>query len=107
MTAMFGDEPPEDPHLGQKIVAIIFAVIFLGLALYGLMNGHIITAGMHTAGMRHEGTSAYLISVSFLCLAALCVISLWEWANKQLQKRVGTFLIFAFLIITVVSFFFD
>jgi len=103
---MFGNEPPEQPHMGQKIVAIIFAIIFLAMGAYGLFNGHIIDSGRYSAGVRYEGTASYFISVSYLCLAALCLMSLRNWRNEKLQKRIGGYLIYAYIVILVVSIFF-
>lgn len=102
---MFGDQPPEPPHPGQKVIQVIFAILLLAGGIYGLETGHLILASTLRPGHPVDGLAAYLIAVSFLCLAVLLMITLKEWSDRTLQKLIAKFLFILFLIMFTIGVF--
>ena len=102
---MFGDEPPEQTHLGHQIIQIILAVLLLIGGVFGIISGHFYLPSVTKPGYALEGLSAYLIAVSFTSLSAFFFITLTHWTDEFLYKLVTRFLFFLFVILFTVGFF--
>ena len=102
---MFGDEPPEQSHIGHKIIQTVVAVLLLIAGVIGLVSGHFFLPSMTRPGYALEGLSAYLVAISFISLSALFFITLTHWTDEFLYKVVTKFLFILFVVLFTVGFF--
>jgi len=102
---MFGDEPPEQSHIGHKIIQTAIAVLLLIAGIFGLVSGHFFLPSMTRQGYSLEGLPAYLIAISFVSLSTLFFITLGQWKDEFLYKVVTKFLFFVFVVLFTVGFF--
>jgi hypothetical protein len=102
---VFGDEAPEPPHPGQKVIQAIFAILLLAGGIYGLKTGHLILASTLRPGHPVDGLAAYLIAVSFLCLSVLLLMTLKDWSDRMLQKLIAKILFVLFLVMFTIGVF--
>jgi hypothetical protein len=102
---MFGDEPPEQSHVGHKIIQTVIAVLLLIAGIVGVVSGHFFLPSMTRQGYALEGVSAYLIAISFINLSAVFFITLTQWKDEFLYKIVTKIFFFLFLVLFTVGFF--
>ena len=102
---MFGTEPPEPPHPGQKVLAVIFTVFFFVVGIIGLVSGDFYLPSRFGPGQSLEGLNAYLVSTSFIVLAAFFSMALMEWNSESLQKLLAKILFVLFLLLIALGVF--